>query len=401
MANQSGKNIVVAYRVEGTYNTAPGTGSGKQLRIDASPGMSLKRNLIQNPEARSDGLSSMARLGNRMADGSYNVPMTVGGLDDILEAVMRTTWVAAVTITEATASLASITVPTTSTIVASGGSWITAGVRVGDVFRLTSFATAADDSINLRVKAVTASTITVHGTPLTVDNNADTSFTVTIMKKLKNGATPTKRTFYIEEYNQDIDVSEVFGGCKFIGLQISGAPDGSATAVLQVLGASGAVLASGSSPYYVSPTLNSAIRLVFADASISYNGTDVANCTGFTLNYQIAAKTEPVVGASVSPDIFDNDATLTGSLSFIRQDLANVTTFINETEVALHIMLVEPESEPKDCIAIFVPRVKLTAADASLGSDGAMVETLPFVAGKSESVTGTDDTLLTISTSAA
>ena len=399
--SQSGKNVVVAYAVESVYNTAPGTGGGKQLRIDASPGMSLKRALIQNPEVRSDSLSSMARLGSRMADGSYNVPITVGGLDTILEAVMRSTWVAATAITQATAGLTSISVPTTSTILASAGSWITAGVKKGDVFTLASFNTTADDAINLRVKNVTASTITVYGTPLTIDAALDTTFTLTVMKKLKNGATATKRTFYIEEYNQDIDVSEVFGGCKFIGLDISGSPDGTATAVVKVLGASGAVLASGSSPYYISPTLNTAIRLVFADASLAYNGSDVATCTGFQINYTVAAKTEPVVGSSVSPDIFDNDATLTGSLSFVRADLANVTQFINETELELHVLLVEPTSEPKSCLALYIPRVKLTAADASLGSDGPMVETLPFTCGKSESVTGVDDTLLTISTSAA
>ena len=140
---------------------------------------------------------------------------------------------------------------------------------------------------------------------------------------------------------------------------------------------------------------------MFADASLSYNGTDVANCTAFSLKYTIAAKTEPVIGSSVTPDIFDNDATLTGSLSFVRADLANVTQFLGETELALHILLVEPGSEPKASIGIFVPRVKLTAADAQLGNDGAMVEVLPWTSGKSESVTGVDDTLLTISTSAA
>lgn len=401
MPSQSGKNIVVAYKVQPTVATPPGTGSAKQLRIDASPGLSLKRTTITNPEVRSDGLSSMGRLGSRMVDGSYNVPITVGGVDDLWEAVMRSTWVAAVVITEATASLTSITT-TTSTIVAGAGSWITAGVRVGDVVRLTNHSTAGNNSINLRVKTVTALTLTVHGTPLILNAVADTAFTLTILKKLKHGATPVKRAFYVEEYNQDIDASEVFDYCKVVQIKVAGSPDGNATAEVSFLGLNGDVLASGASPYFLSPTLGSAIRLVFADASISYNGADILTATGFEFTIAITAKTEPVIGSTSSPDVFDNDCVVTGSLTFIRQDLANVSKFIAETEVELHILLVEPESEPKDCIAFYIPRVKLTAADAPLGGDGAMPETVPFITGKKEgfSSTGYDDSLLTISTSA-
>lgn len=399
MPTQAGKNIVVAYKVQATKATAPGTGSAKQLRIDASPGLSLKRQMIENPEVRSDGLTSMGRLGSREAAGTYNVPLTVGGLDDLIEGVLRSTWVAAVAITQAT--MTSITT-TTSTIVAAAGSWITQGVRVGDVVRLTGHSTAANNSINLRVKAVTASTITLHGTPLIADAVADTSFTLTIQKKLKNATTPTKRAFYFEQYNTDIDVSEVFDWVKVIGIRIVGSPNGSATAEVTLLGADGTTLASGASPYYISPTLNTNIRLVFADATLSYNGADVSNCVGFEINIQIDAKTEPVVGSTTSPDVFDNDCKVTGSLTFLRQDLANVAAFIGETEMALHVLLVEPESEPKDNISFFIGRIKLTAADAPLGNDGGMMETLPFTVGKTEglSATGYDDSMLTVTTSA-
>jgi hypothetical protein len=404
MASQTGKNIVVAYKVQPTAGTAPGTGTAKQLRIDASPGMSLKRTLINNAEVRSDGLSSMPRLGSRMADGTYNVPITVGGLDDLLEAVMRSTWVAATPITvDAGAALTSFTVNSTSSFTLAGTTTpIVAGLRVGDVGRFSNMSTAANNAVNVRIKSIAAGLVTVHGTPLTVQS-ADTAATFTIMKKLKNATTPTKRAFYVEEYNQDIDVSEVFDYCKVVQLKITGSPDGSATAEVAFLGLNGTTLASGSSPYFISPTLGTAIRLVYTDASVSYNGADVLNCTGFEITLAITAATQPVVGGTTSPDVFDNDCTLTGSLSFIRADLANVALFVAETELELHIVLVEPESEPKDCLAIYVPRVKLTAADADLGSDGAMIETLPFVTGKKEgfSSTGYDDTLLTISTSAA
>jgi hypothetical protein len=398
MTLQPGKDFYIAYKVQPTKGTAPGTGSAKQLRIDPSPGMSLRRTLIENPEVRSDGLTSMGRLGTREGVSSYGIPVTVGGLDDILEAIMRSTWVAAVAVTQAT--MTSITT-TTTTIVAAAGSWITQGVRVGDVVRLTGHSTAANNNINLRVTAVTASTITVAGTPLTTDAVADTSFTLTILKKLSNPTSPTRRAFYLEEYLRTADQSKVGDYYKFIALKLTGSPNGNCTAEVQLLGADMQPLASGSSPYFVSPTLNTSIRLVWADATLRFNGSDVASCQAFELSVVIDAATEPGIGSTGAVDVIDNDCKVTGSLTLLRSDLSNLTLFTNETEFELGVLLVEPESEPKDCLSFFVPRCKITNLTAPLGDTGAMKETLPFTTGKKESVSGYDDSMLTICTSAA
>lgn len=404
MPSQSRNNVVVAFKVEATYNTAPGATGATQLRLTPSPGLSLQRANVLSNEIRSDGLTTMGRLGSRQASGSYSGEAIVGAYDTIWEALMRCTLSAATTITEASASLASISVPTVSTIQAtttSAGGFVSAGLRVGDVFRLTSFATTANNNINLEVLAVTTHTLTVVGSPLTVDTNPDTSFTITRLKKAVNPTVPVKRTFYLDEYSTDIDVSEVFGGCKWTSFRVTGAPDGMATVEFGILGASQAVLAAGASPYYTSPTLNTGTPLVFADAQLCYNGTVLANVTAFELNYAINAATQPVIGTTVSPDIFDNQASLSGSISLIRQDLANVSLFLAETELELHVLLVEPESEPKDCLKFYIPRVKLMGVDAPIGGDGAMVETIQFTTGKKEAATGYDATLLTISSSAA
>jgi len=400
--SQTGKGVAVNYYVESTINTAPGAGTSYRLRLNPSAGASLKRALINSNEVRSDGLSSMARLGSRMVDLSYSGEVSNGGFWPILEALMRSTSVAAATITfDGGAALTNLTVDSASQITFSGTTTpVAAGLRNGDVFRLANMSTAANNAVNARVKSISGSVVTLHGTPLTTQA-ADAACTLTIFKKLKNATTPTKRTFWLEEYQQDIDMTEQFGGVKWIEMKVSGTPDGMAMIEFKALGVAGTTATAGSAPYYTSPTIPTGIALVFADALVSINGTDVANATAFEFTYTIAAKTEPVIGSSNSPDVFDNDARLSGSVSFIRQDLTHVTGFLAETEFATHIMLVEPESEPKDAIAFFLPRCKRTAVDGSLGGDGAYIETVPFTCGKSESVTGVDDTLLTISESAA
>lgn len=397
MAFQTGKGVRVSAKVEATYNTAPTASAATQLRLTDSPGMNLTKAVINSAEVRSDGLSTIGRHGSRSAPGTYNGELSVGTFDMFLEAAMRGTWVAASVITQAT--MTSITT-TTSTIVAGAGSWITQGVKVGDVVRLTNHATTANNNLNLRVRSLTASTITVIGTPLTLNASADTSFELTILRKLRNPVTPTKRTFWVEEYFQDIDQSQVFGGCRVVSMTISGTPDGMASVSFGLLGASSDTLTTAASPYYTSPTLTTSNPLVFADAKISVAGTDITSATAFELTYSIAASTQPVIGADVSPDVFDNDATLSGSLTVVRDDLDNFDAFNDETEIELHILLEEPEAAPSDCIAIFVPLVKFNDASASKGGDGAMLETIPWMAGIKPTTTGYDSTLLTISTSA-
>jgi len=402
MANQTGKGLIIAFKVEATLNTAPGASSAEVLRLTASPGLKLSKALIQSQEIRPDGLTALARHGSRRVEGSYGGELSVGSFDTILEAVVRTTAVTAVAVTEATASLASITFGTNTvdaTSTSAGSGFLEAGIRVGDVLRVTGTG-GANDSLNAQVQAVATHTVTVGASSFTVDASAATSFVLTIGKKLKNATTPTRRSFYVDEYHQDIDLSEVFGGVRWTGFQLQGTPDGMAQLTLSALGMSATALATGTSPYYTTPTEYTSLPLVFADAVLTVGGVAVSVATGFSLNYQLTANTLPVIGSSITPDVFDNEARLDGSLTVLRQDLDELTNFINETELELTILLQEPGSAPKAYIGLFVPRLVLTDNDAQLGSDGGMVETIPWTAGVKASATGYDAGLLTITTSA-
>ena len=402
MASQTGKNMWVAFYTEGaSFNTAPGAGvAAEKLRINPSPGLNLTRATVLPGEIRSDLQTQMGRLGSNTVAGSYNCDLSINSFDSILEAIFRSTWVAAVAITQAT--MTSITT-TTSTIVAAAGSWITQGVRVGDIVRLTGHSTAANNDINLTVKTVSALTITVVGTPLTLDAAPDATFTLTILKKLMNAAVPVRRSFYIDEYNQDIDMSEVYGGCRFSGFTIRGTPDGMATIEIRVVGASQTALAAGgTSPYYTAATLRTDIGLVFVDASIVRNGlTVLSTCTSFELTCDLNAQGLPIIGGTTTPDVFDNEMTMSGSLSMLREDLTYITALGAETEYSLQILLVEPDAtDPIDCLNLYLPRIKFTGVDTPLGQDGGMVQTCPFMVGMQPAVaaSGIDETMMTICT---
>jgi len=399
---QTGKNIFVDFKVEATLNTAPSTGSAERLRLTAAPGLSLRKQAIRSNEIRADYMSTVPRHGSRHVEGSYSGELSVNSFETILAAVARATIVAAVTITEATSSLASITFGT-NTVVATntstGTGFISAGLRVGDVFRVSG-TSGANDDLNAMVMAVATHTVTVHDGAFTSDASAATTFSLTIGKKISNGTTPVRNSYYIDQYQQDNDLSEVFGGCRFTGFRIDGSPNGMATVNISAMGMSVTALASGASPYYVSPTEYTTDPLVFADAIINLRGTKITTATAFSLDYQVTAQTLPVIGTSVTPDVFDNEARLSGTLTVMREDLANLTSYADEDEIELAIMLQEAGTDPKGFLSIFVPRLKFMNLDAPLGSDGAMTETIQWEAGYKASATGYDQTMLTITQNA-
>ncbi len=400
MAYQTGKNMVVAYKAETTLGVAVSGGSGLQFRPNASGGLKLSRAVVNSNEIRSDGQASMGRLGSKTVTGGYAGDISLGTFDTLIEAGFRSTMVAASTIVTATASIITITTDATS-LVANAGSWITAGVRVGDVFRLTGQPTStSNNSRNLRVTAVTTLTLSVAET-LVVNAVACTVFSVTLAKRISQGTSPVSRSFTVEEYNQDLDLSERFVGCKVSSMKFSGQPDQMATVEFGMVGLDESGLASGASPNFTSPTLTTSDGLTMVDATIRMNGTDVATLTGFELMIDLSGATQPVVGSTTSPDVFLNNAIVSGSISGLRADFSNLTLFTGETEFALSVLMVENESEPKDFISLFIPRCKLTGVDKSFGNDGALIETMPFMVGSKGVATGYDNTMVKLVTSAA
>jgi len=395
---QTQKNLSIAYKVETTFNTPPAVVTGATaFRPNAGTGLELSRATINPGEIRADGKSPMGRLGSKSVAGSYPADLSVGSFDPLIEAVMRSTWVPAVTIAAASITSAKFTA---NTIVLTSGDAIALGVRVGDIIRVPTSVTATNNNRNLRVTAVATTTITVAET-LTVNATADTTVTLQIAKKISQGATPVRRSFTFEEYYKDIDQSVQATGCRISSMKITGNPDGTALVEFGIVGADLIPLATSASPFYTSPTVFGSIALVFADATIRLNGADVATPTAFELTLDMQAKGQPGL-YMVTPDVFEGNSVLTGSVSLIRSDLSNLTEFTSETEFELHLLLVEPESEPKDFISIFVPRIKLTKVSGNYGGDGAYVEALPFITGtKGAGVSGYDDSMLTILTSAA
>lgn len=398
MTLQTAANVQVMVHREVTVGVQATATGATTMRYIESTGLQLKRAEIVSQEKRADGNTNMGRLGGKSVDGDFMTELSIGGaLDILIEAVMRSTWTPAVPITFA--SMTSITT-TTNQVIALGGDWVGAqGVRVGDIFTLSNHSSPGNNGVNFPVLAVTSLTIVTSPAALTSNAVADATGTLTILKRVVSAAVPTRYSHTVEQFDADITKSEVFLGCRCIGVKLSFKPGAMATAQFTFMGLD---RVTANAQYFTSPAITTGIALIADDSAIRYNGAQVATFTGFDLDFQITAKGEPVIGSFVSPDVFDNNCAVTGTITALRSDFSNLTLYDAETEFEVSIKLEEPSGSPKGCFAIFIPRTKISQLSAPVGGgDGAKIETLTLMTGPKVAATGYDGTIAVISSSAA
>jgi hypothetical protein len=403
MATQTGPGILVNFKVESVEGTAAtgGGSTGERLRILDSPGLKLDRGLIQSAERRNDGNPGKPRMGGKSVGGSYNVELSQGSFDTLIEGLLRSTWVAAdpAITCDNGAAFTSIAITNQNTITLTGtGSFLTEGFRVGDVIRLSDMSTAANNSVNGVIKTVSASVIVVHGTPYT-NQSSDSACTLTIQKKICQALTPTRRTFTVEQYHEDADISEQFVGVRVVSLELQLQPNGMVNATFGFVGMNRTWLATGSSPYFTSPTEYTSIALTAADASIYYNGSAIATLTGGSITFTIAAEVGAVIGSTTPVGTFDGMMTTTGDLVGSFTDASDHTLWDAETEFEVNLLLVEPDaSAPVNFIHFFFPAAKILDIAKPLGGDGLMPQQRRLAFTPKVAAAGYDAGVVTVST---
>lgn len=405
MPGQPGTNVSVRYKVESVYGT-PVTGAGsEELRIQPGQGLKMDRTLIEDPEVRSDGQRSMARLGSKTVTGTYPDTLSVGTFNTWIAALFRNTFVAtSVKFTcdggAAHTSLA-VTGQNTLTLVGSDSFITTHGVRVGDVIRLGA-TVAGSDNVNAIAATVGANVITVLGTPWT-NFTADSNATFTLMKKVTNGATLTRSSYTVEQYLTDLDESEQFAGCRVSSMKLTFSPNAVVKVEFGIVGQQMAILGTASAPGLTSPTQYTSIGLVAVDASFYLAGVAIATVTGGELMFDLNVAGIDVCGSTTTPDVWEGPMKVTGQLTAVRTALtgSHLARFLAETDnVELSLLFVEPGSVvPINFVHVFIPRLKYLGDVGSLGDVGPIVETIPVYAAAKSPTTGYDTATASVSTS--
>ena len=365
--------VDLRYAAESTYGTQ-GSGNGQKLRR-VSSSLALQKNVFSSNEARADQQLADVRHGSRSVSGNVDGELSTETYDDWLEAVMRDTWASG-----STADENDLTSVTFSSGVATmgGGSLITAGFKVGDVVRFSDLTETANNNKNFLITALTATTMTLYPAP--TDASADTAFTVAVQgDKLVNGT--TRRSFTIEQHYPDVDISELFLGCRIGGANFRLPPNGMAEVSWNIMGRDSELKSSGNAPVYGSAAAETTTGLLAGPSGVLIlNGAASGIITGLDFSLNLNLNQQPVVGSNLYPDTFYGRSVVTGNVSAYIEDTSILSLFDAETAFDIVALCEAAGTGALDFLSFGFHNCKFTGYSQSRTADGGAIASFPFQA---------------------
>lgn len=395
MATASGINKVVSYKKETSFGTLPSPTTGGQTLRRVSSNFNLTKETYQSEEIRTDYQLVDFRHGVRSVEGSISGELSAGTYADFLASALARNWTAATP-----SALGSTTIASaggTYTITRTTGSWLTDAVRVGNVIRLTGFATA-NNNVNLLVIALTATAATVvalNGFKLTNETVASGGAFVATGKTTYAPTTGhTDDSYTFEEWYADIGQSEVTVGNKVNTVGIALPATGLTTVDLSFMGQD--LKQRGVSQFFTTPTAQNSNGIFAAvNGALIVNGAPVALVTGANFNINRNMTSEAVVGSNIRPEIYEGRIIVDGDFTTLFQDGTFASYFDNETEISLVVALTANSLPNSEFMSFTIPRLKLSTDTKDDGEKG-IVSSNSFQALKGNGANGFEATTLMI-----
>lgn len=313
------------------------------------------------------------RHGVKIVNGKLTDILSPGTFADPLSGLLRRDFAAVSAITGASITIAA-GAGSAYTVTRAAGSFLTDGIKIGMVVRLTAGSfTAGNLNNNLFVTGVTALVLTVlvlNGSTLTAEGPI-ASATVTVPGKVTYIPDTGHTNIYYtaEEWYPDSSVSERSTDVRFATANISLPGTGNSKIDFTAIGLN---QTSAGSVYFTAPTAETTTdALAAANGLLLVNGVSQAVVTDLTIN--IDGKTQGadgVVGTNVRPDVFRGKVMVTGSFTAYFEDSTIPNLFLNETSISILSALAAGSAANADFITFAMTAVKLNSStrdDAETG----------------------------------
>lgn len=379
MAIASGVFKQLAYKAETTWGTVPAAASAQAMRRTTSS-LDLTKETYQSNEIRTDLQLNDFRHGVRGVSGKISADLSPGTHKDFMAAILKRDYAAVSAISGASITIAG-TGPT-YTVTRAAGSYLTDGVKVGDVIRLSvGTFNAANLNKNLMVVSLTATVATVvvlNGSALVAEGPIASATVSVAGKKTYIPATGhTDKSFSIEHWFSDISQSEVFSGCKPTACNIALPPSGIATVDWDFMGKD---VTTAAAQYFTSPTAATTTgSLASVNGVVRIGSTTVATLTGLSLSIAANFSGDAVVGSNTKPVMSPGRVLVTGQATCYFEDATFRDVFVNETETSILCAFTSDNTAAADFVSFALPRVKFGGASKDDGEKG-IVQTIPFQA---------------------
>jgi len=379
MGTASGIFKQVKYKVESTYGTVPAAASSQALRRVTSS-LDMTKDTYQSNEIRPDFQIADYRHGIRKVGGSISGELSANTYSAFMAAALKKAWTA----TTATTG-ASITIAGTAgawTITRAAGSYLTDGIKIGDVIRLSAGSfNAANLAKNILVTGVTALVITglVLNASVLVAEGPIASSTVTVIgkKTLTPQTGHTDLSYSIEHWYPDVPASEVFSGCKVSKIGLSLPPSGMATCNVEFMGKD---ITTSATEFFTSPTaITTTGTMAAVNGVLRVAGATVANVTGLTIDISCGQSGEPTIGSNTVAFQAAGRVIVTGQITATFDSTTLRDAFVNETEISLYAVFTADNTAACDFIGFSIPRLKVGGASKDDG-EKTITQTFPFQA---------------------
>lgn len=379
MAVAQGIYKQLSYKKQTALGTAA-SGAGGQL---------LQRETATFKKARDTFNSNEITAHQQYTGDSYGPAKTEGQIDGVLSPATYAGLIASVCRKDmaATAALTGLSLTIAGsgpyTITAGASTFLTGGIKIGDVVRITAgtYSGTARD-INLLVTGVTATVLTVlvpNGKALTAQGPVASSTVTVIGKKTVVPATGHTNDYYtFEEWHSDLSRSRTWPDTQIAAADVAIPATGNATIQLAALGLS---RVKGSSRVLTSPTAETTTSILAAsNAMILVNGS--RTLVGTSLSLKIDGQLshgEPVIGSNSLSDIVKGDVKVSGTVTLQFDAETTSDLYDNETPIAVIGVLFESNADTAAFVGFTIPRAKFFGDDNDDGKKQ-IVTSLPFTA---------------------
>ena len=382
MAIASGINKTVAFKKQSGLGVVA-SGSGGQLIRRETATFNVTKDTYENNEIVSHQQSTGAVHGIARSADTINGLMSGTSYQAFIASLLRKDWVATSAITGLSLTIAAS--GSNYTITRGSGDFLTGGVKIGDVIRLSAAGLNANNvAKDLVIVGLTSTVITANvlksGGTLTAEGPI-ASCTVTVMGKKAWVPTSghTNEYYTFEEFFSDLTRSHVYQDIQIGMLDVGVPATGNVTAAFSLVGL-GAVTKSGSQSL-TSPTAATTTNVMQSIAGAIYvGGVRYSNITSFSLKIDGQVNPgEAVVGSNTIADVYRGRIKVSGSFSFVFENDTLSQPFEDETATSIIAVLADARTDAANTVAFVMPRVKLFSNDADDG-EKQIVRTVNFTA---------------------
>lgn len=380
MTVAQGIKKTVAFKVQSGLGTPASGASGQLIRRE-----NFALNVTKDTYSVNEIVSHQQHTGDihgvRKSAGTLNGVLSPGTYEAWLAALLRKAWAATAAITGA-----SITVAGSGpyTLTRAAGSYLTDGIKIGDVVRLTAGAfVAANLNKNLLVTGVTATVLTVlvvNSSTLTAEGPI-ASATVTVPGKKTYVPTSAHTNLYytVEEWFSDLTRSHLYPDVQIATAEIGIPATGNVTVNFGLIGLG--VNTKSGAQVLTSPGAETTSSVVASVAgAVLVNGVRQAAIT--SMQFTIDGGTthgEAVVGSNSIPDTQRGRIKVSGSFTALYESDTIGAIFDDETAVGIVAVTADDQTADADFVGFSMSKVKLFSND---GDDGEkqIVRTYNFTA---------------------